>query len=304
MAGVFDEGFRMRSSGSICALVTPFDEAGGLDIPALSDLVDWHVQAGTSALVIAGSTGEAALLDDGEYAYLLEASVAAAAGRLPVIAGIGSPSTAKSIRHAQTAHRAGAAAVLAVTPYYVRPTQAGLLAHFRAVAEASVVPVILYNVPGRTGCDLLPETVAQLAPHPNVCGIKEARAEPERMQALLALQGPEFDVLSGDDATALRAMQAGARGVISVAANIVPAAFARLCATARAGDATTAARIDASLAGLYDALGIESNPIPAKYLLARLDRCRDVLRLPLQPLAERHRATVQAALAAALAADA
>lgn len=294
----------MRSSGSICALVTPFDEAGGLDIRALSGLVDWHVQAGTSALVIAGSTGEAALLEDGEYAYLLESAVAAAAGRLPVIAGIGSPSTARSIRHAQTAQRAGAAAVLAVTPYYVRPTQSGLLAHYQAVAESAQVPVILYNVPGRTGCDLLPATVARLATHPNVCGIKEARAEPERMAALLALQGPDFDVLSGDDGTALRAMTAGARGVISVAANIVPAAFARLCACARQGDSRTAAAIDASLAGLYEALGVESNPIPAKYLLARLDRCRDVLRLPLQPLAEQHRAGVQAALAAALSAEA
>ncbi|MBK8285495.1 MAG: 4-hydroxy-tetrahydrodipicolinate synthase [Ahniella sp.] len=274
----------MRWSGSICALITPFDEGLSLDFPALSGLVEWHVASGTSALVIAGSTGEAALLEDAEYQQLLEAAVRAAAGRLPIIAGIGSPSTAKSSRFAAAAAAAGAQAVLAVTPYYVRPTQSGLLAHFRAVADASPLPVILYNVPGRTGCDLLPATVAQLTSHPNIAGIKEARAEPERMQELLALQSDTFDVLSGDDGTGLRAMLAGARGVISVAANVVPELFARLCALALAGEREEAARIDAGFAALNDALGVESNPIPAKFLVAGQGRCRNVLRLPLQPL--------------------
>lgn len=289
----------MRWSGSICALITPFDEGLSLDFPALAGLVEWHVASGTSALVIAGSTGEAALLEDHEYQQLLEAAVRASAGRLPIIAGIGSPSTAKSIRFANVAAGAGAQAVLAVTPYYVRPTQAGLLAHFRAVADASALPVILYNVPGRTGCDLLPATVAQLAGHPNIVGIKEARAEPERMQDLLTLQSDQFDVLSGDDATGLRAMLAGARGVISVAANVVPEQFARLCARALAGEADAAAHIDASLVKLNDALGIESNPIPAKFLIANQGRCRNVLRLPLQPLSADLAPVVQDAFAQA-----
>ena len=293
----------MRWSGSICALITPFDEGFSLDFPALSGLVDWHVASGTSALVIAGSTGEAALLEDDEYQQLLDAAVRAANGRLPIIAGIGSPSTAKSIRYAKVAAAAGVQAVLAVTPYYVRPTQAGLRAHFLAVAEASPVPVILYNVPGRTGCDLLPATVAQLANHPNITGIKEARAEPERMQELLALQSDSFDVLSGDDSTGLRAMLAGARGVISVAANVVPAQFAQLCARAMAGERDAAARIDARLLALNDALGIESNPIPAKFLVADLGRCRNILRLPLQPLSTALIPTVLDAFAAATRAD-
>lgn len=289
----------MRWSGSICALVTPFEASGALDVAALRNLLDWHVSAGTNGLVIAGSTGEAALLDDDEYGALLQTAAQQAAGRLPLIAGIGSPSTQKSIRAAAVAHQAGYQAVLAVTPYYVRPTQAGLKAHFLALAEASVLPVILYNVPGRTGSDLLPETVAELCTHANIIGIKEARAEPERMAALLALQSTEFDVLSGDDGTALRAMRAGARGVISVAANVVPEPFARLCRHALAKEFAAAEAIDDKLQLLYDALGVESNPIPAKYLLGALDRCQNVLRLPLQGLAEPYRAGVMAALAEA-----
>lgn len=292
----------MRWSGSICALVTPFEASGALDVVALRKLLDWHVSAGTNGLVIAGSTGEAALLDDAEYGALLQTAAQQVAGRLPLIAGIGSPSTQKSIRAAAVAHQAGYQAVLAVTPYYVRPTQAGLKAHFLALAEASVLPVILYNVPGRTGSDLLPETVAELCTHANIIGIKEARAEPERMAALLALQSTEFDVLSGDDGTALRAMRAGARGVISVAANVVPAPFARLCRHALAQEFAAAEAIDDKLQLLYDALGVESNPIPAKFLLAALDRCQNVLRLPLQGLAEPFRAGVMAALAEAASA--
>jgi len=299
MLADFVIGMRMRWSGSICALITPFDQKGSLDSEALAELIDWHGASGTAALVIAGSTGEAALLDDGEYGLLLDAAVSAAGKRLPIIAGIGSPATAKSIQLAKRAATAGADAVLAVTPYYVRPTQAGLVAHYLAIADASPLPIILYNVPGRTGCDLLPETVSKLATHPNIVGIKEARAEPERMTALLSLQGPSFDVLSGDDGTGLRAMLAGARGVISVAANVVPEAFAHLCAHAVRGEASAASAIDARLSALYDALGAESNPIPAKFLLARLGRCRDVLRLPLQPLASAHHATVAAAFDAA-----
>lgn len=293
------DGTGMRWSGSICALISPFDASTALDLGALRRLLDWHVAAGTNALVIAGSTGEAALLDDAEYQQLLQGAAAAAQGRIPLIAGVGSPSTQKSIRAAGIAQAAGYQAVLAVTPYYVRPTQAGLTAHFLALAEASQLPVILYNVPGRTGVDLLPETVAALHSHPNIVGIKEARAEPERMQALLEFQSEHFDVLSGDDGTALRALRAGARGVISVAANVVPEAFARLCQHALAQDFGRAEAIDQHLAPLYDALGVESNPIPAKFLVAHLGHCQNVLRLPLQALASRYQAGVLAALAEA-----
>ncbi|AVQ00022.1 4-hydroxy-tetrahydrodipicolinate synthase [Ahniella affigens] len=285
----------MRWSGSICALVTPFDASGALDVPALQNLLDWHQSAGTSGLVIAGSTGEAALLEDGEYEALLQQAAQHNAGRLPLIAGVGSPSTQKTIRAAAVAKQAGYQAVLAVTPYYVRPTQAGLKAHYVALADASALPVILYNVPGRTGSDLLPETVAELCTHDNIVGIKEARAEPDRMQALLALQADGFDVLSGDDGTGLRAMQAGARGIISVAANVVPEQFARMCRHALAQEFADAQAIDDQLRLLYDALGIESNPIPAKFLLAAAERCQNVLRLPLQGLAEPYRAAVLAA---------
>ena len=286
----------MRLQGSICALVTPFDANGALDFKALHGLIDWHVEAGTSGLVIAGSTGEAALLNDDEYALLIAASTAQAAGRIPLIAGIGSPSTAKSLALALLSEANGAQAVLAVTPYYVRPTQRGLTDHYRCIADQSPLPVILYNVPGRTGCDLLPETVAELAAHPSIVGIKEAVADQARMQALLKMKGPDFCVLSGDDATALRSMSAGAAGTISVAANVVPRAFSKLCALTASGHVDEAARMDATLRTLYDVLGVESNPIPAKWLLQCLGRLQGALRLPLHPLSIEHRAAVEACL--------
>lgn len=278
----------MRLQGSICALVTPFDSDGNLDTKALRALIDWHVEAGTSALVIAGSTGEAALLNETEYELLIAESVQQARARLPVIAGIGSPATANSLALAKVAQRQRAQAVLAVTPYYVRPTQSGLLAHYRCIADAGGLPVVLYNVPGRTGCDLLPETVAELAVHPAIIGVKEAVAEPTRMRDLLQLASEKFCVLSGDDPTALRAMAAGAVGTISVAANVVPRSFARLCALAAGGDIDAAGRVDAGLQSLYLALGVESNPIPAKWLLQQMGRLQGSLRLPLHPLSATH----------------
>lgn len=278
----------MQLQGSICALVTPFDSDGSLDIKALQALIDWHAEAGTSALVIAGSTGEGALISEAEYETLIAESVRQAGARLPIIAGIGAPATATSLALAKRAAAQGAQAVLAVTPYYVRPTQAGLLAHYRRIADSGGLPVVLYNVPGRTGCDLLPETVAELAQHPGIIGVKEAVAEPGRMHDLLRLAGPGFCVLSGDDPTALRAMTAGAVGTISVAANIVPRSFARLCAYARRGDFVAAGRIDTELQNLYRALGVESNPIPAKWLLQAMGRLQGQLRLPLHPLSEAH----------------
>lgn len=286
----------MQLHGSICALVTPFSADGTIDFSSLRNLIDWHVLSGTSALVIAGSTGEAALLDDAEYAELIAVAVSAAAGRLPIIAGIGSPSTRKSLLLARQARAAGADLLLAVTPYYVRPTQQGLVLHYRQLADDCDLPLILYNVPGRTGCDLLPETVALLAAHPQIVGVKEAVADEPRMRELLALASPHFAVLSGDDPTALRSMTAGAVGTISVAANVTPRAFAKLCADAAARRYADATALDLQLQPIYAALGVQSNPIPAKWLLQRLGRLAGGLRLPLHELAAEHRQAVDACL--------
>jgi 4-hydroxy-tetrahydrodipicolinate synthase len=287
----------MRLQGSICALVTPFGADAAIDFPTLGKLIDWHVDCGTQALVIAGSTGEAALLDDAEYRDLIAAACDAAARRVPIIAGIGSPSTKKSLALAQMARDAGADVLLAVTPYYVRPTQQGLLAHYQLLAGQAGLPVVLYNVPGRTGCDLLPETVAELSAHPAIVGIKEAVADAARMRDLLVLARPDFAVLSGDDPTAVRAMLAGASGTISVAANVVPRSFARLCALATARREVQANALDRQLQNLYAALGAQSNPIPAKWLMRQMGQLQGTLRLPLHELSESFRGQVDACLA-------
>lgn len=277
----------MRLSGSITALATPFDTTGALDRAAWKRLVESQIDAGTQGLVVAGSTGEAATLDDDEYAWLVTSAVAIAAGRVPVLAGTGGSATSKTIAATRRLAALGADAALVVVPPYVRPTQAGLVAHYTAVADACELPVLLYNVPGRTGTDMQPETVAALAAHPRIVGIKEAHDGVERMQALLALQGAGFSVLSGDDPTAARAMLAGADGVISVVSNIVPGAFRRLCDLARAGQAEAAHTLDAQLQPLSAFCGVEPNPIPVKAVLARQGFGHG-LRLPLTTLAEAH----------------
>jgi 4-hydroxy-tetrahydrodipicolinate synthase len=291
----------MKPTGSICAIVTPFDGDGGLDLAAFAALVDWHRASGTEAVVVAGSTGESGALDDHEYEALLDVALVRA-GAMPVIAGCGAPATHKALRLARRARIAGAAAVLAVTPYYSRPTQSGLVRHYETLADGAGLPVILYNVPARTGCDLLPETVARLAGHEGIVGIKEARPEPERMASLLALRSARFAVLSGDDPIACRSMRAGADGTISVAANVAPRTFRALCDHARAGDPEADA-IDARLAPLYRFLGIEPNPIPVKWLLARMGRIGPGLRLPLEPLSASHRADGEAEFARLAAAE-
>lgn len=277
----------MSLSGSITALATPFGTTGELDLDAWRRLLKQQLDGGTQGVVVAGSTGEAAALTDEEYEKLLCIAVETIGGRIPVLAGTGQMNTARTIATTRRAAACGAGHALVVTPPYVRPTQAGLIAHYRAVAEQGDLPVVLYNVPGRTGCDLLPETVAELVDHPNIVGIKEARNEPERMDALLALRRPGFAVLSGDDPTAARAMLAGADGLISVGSNALPAAFRRLCDLARAGDAAAAQAQDALLAEFHAFLGIESNPIPLKALLQRLGY-GEGLRLPLQTLSAAH----------------
>jgi 4-hydroxy-tetrahydrodipicolinate synthase len=291
----------LHLSGSITALATPFTAAGALDLDAWRRLLQQQSQGGTQGVVVAGSTGEAAALSDEEFDTLLRIAVETVGGRMKVLAGTGQMNTAKTIAQTRRAAAGGAELALVVTPPYVRPTQAGLIAHYQAVAEQGGLPVVLYNVPGRTGCDLLPETVAELAPHPNIVGIKEARSEPERMTALLALRNDAFAVLSGDDPTACRAMLAGADGLISVGSNALPGAFRKLCDLARKDDRAAAESWDAQLQEFYGFLGVESNPIPVKALLQRLG-IGEGLRLPLLPLSAPHRATADrlAALVVAL----
>lgn len=286
-------------SGSICALVTPFTPSDALDLAALERLIGWHISAGTSALVLAGSTGESVALEEGELQQLWCHAAEVARGRIGLIAGTGASSTRRSVRLTRLAGECGMQAALVVTPAYVRPTQAGLRLHYETLADAGL-PLILYNVPARTACDLLPATVEQLLGLPAVVGIKEALADPARISALLRLKSlrPDFAVLSGDDPTALEALAAGADGVISVAANVVPRQFAQMVAAARGGDLAAARRIDARLLTLYAALACEPNPIPVKTALSRLGLIPGDLRLPLTRLAPDHLPQLDAALAA------
>jgi 4-hydroxy-tetrahydrodipicolinate synthase len=277
------EGFHLHLSGSITALATPFTAAGDIDFPAWQRLLDAQLAGGTQAVVVAGSTGEAAALTDPEYAQLLRVAVEHIHGRIPVLAGTGQSNTAKTVAQTRLAKEAGADCALVVTPPYVRPTQAGLVAHYLAVAEQGGLPVVLYNVPGRTGCDLLPETVAQLCGHMNIVGLKEARGDEERWNALYPLGSAQFALLSGDDPTFLRAVRGGAVGVISVASNVVPRSFRRLCDLSKAGRHDDALALDARLHPLYEFLGVEPNPIPVKAVLQRLG-IGEGLRLPLLPL--------------------
>ena len=280
---------RLHLSGSITALATPFTAAGEPDIEAWLRLVDAQLAGGTQALVVAGSTGEAAALATTEYEVLLRAAVERVAGRVPVLAGTGQSGTAHTIERTRLAARCGASAALVVTPPYVRPTPDGLVAHYRAVADEGGLPVVLYNVPPRSGCDMLPDTVARLVDHGAIIGLKEAVADESRMRELLPLARPGFALLSGDDGTAARAMLAGADGVVSVASNVAPAAFRRLCDLARAGDAAGCAALGARIAELVGFCGVESNPIPVKALLARRGFGHvDGIRLPLLPLSRRY----------------
>lgn len=270
--------------GSIVALVTPFDEEGEINFQVLEGLVRFQLEAGTDGLVVAGSTGEAATLRAGEFEALLDAVTGQVAGQIPVIAGTGSAATDRAIQQTRLAEACGADAALVVTPYYVRPTQHGMVAHFRAVADCSDLPVILYNVPTRTAVDLLPETVAELSGHERIVAIKEAVGRVERVDALRQCCQPGFTLLSGDDPTFLQAMRHGAEGVISVAANVVPGIFSRICAAVLRGDWQQAEQQEASLRPLFEQLMLEPNPIPVKWALYELSLCGPALRLPLTEL--------------------
>ncbi len=276
--------FPLKLSGSICALATPFAADGALDLDAFARLLDHQLAGGTQGVVVAGSTGEAHMLEHAEWERLLARAVEQVAGRVPVLAGCGQAGTASTVALARRAEALGADAALVVTPYYVRPTQEGLRRHFLAVAENGGLPVVLYNVPSRTGCDLLPETVAALRGHPRIVAIKEARADAGRIAAVAALVRDDFVFLSGDDGSAHEAMLAGAAGVISVANNLVPEAFRALCDAACCGDRASAQRQAAALVPLLDALNCAPNPIPVKAGLAEIGIATAVVRLPLLEL--------------------
>lgn len=282
----------MQLQGSITALTTPFTESGMLDLGAWRAQIDMQIRSGTAAVVVAGSTGEAATLSDEEYSQLIELAAIRVAGRIPVLAGTGLSSTAKTIRQTKLAKDSGADVALVVTPPYVRPTQAGLHAHYLAVADAAGIPVVLYNVPGRTGCDLQPQTVARLCSHGNIIGLKEAVGDESRWEELYPLASPAFSLLSGDDPTFVRAIAGGAQGVISVASNVVPAAFARICQLLQDRNVAGAQVLDAGLRNLYDFLGVEPNPVPVKALM-RLMGFGHGVRLPLLPLSEAHAGEAQ-----------
>jgi 4-hydroxy-tetrahydrodipicolinate synthase len=272
---------------------------GAVDFDALDRLIDFHIEAGTNALVVAGTTGESATLSTDEQAAVIRHVVPRVRGKVPVLAGTGTASTATTITLSRQAMASGADGCLVVTPYYNKPTQEGLYRHYLAVAEAVPLPVVLYNVPGRTACDLAPETIERLADVPNIVGIKEATGSVARAADIQSRTGRRIDLYSGDDPTACELMLAGARGVISVTANVAPALMARMCAAALAGDAETAAALDAKLVALHESLFVESNPIPAKWALHAMGLIGPTLRLPLTPMSAAHQEQVRTALAAA-----
>ncbi|MBD8526525.1 4-hydroxy-tetrahydrodipicolinate synthase [Pseudomarimonas arenosa] len=280
----------MQLQGSITALVTPFSVDGSIDFPAFARLIAYQLAGGTQGVVVAGSTGEAAALTLAEYQALIRFAVEQVGGRIPVLAGTGQSATRATIEQTRRAKEAGAEFALVVTPPYVRPTGPGLLAHYRAVVEEGGLPVVLYNVPGRTGCDMTPEVVAELAGLSGIVGIKEAKADPLRIEQLLRVASDDFVVLSGDDPTAFEAFGQGAHGVISVASNAAPASMRKLWEVGRNRESLGP---DAGLQALFDFLAVESNPIPIKALLAAVGLINDGLRLPLLPLSSGPRARLE-----------
>jgi 4-hydroxy-tetrahydrodipicolinate synthase len=278
--------------GSMVALATPMHADGSLDWPALDRLLDFHVEAGTDAIVAVGTTGESATLDFDEHCETIARTVRTISGRLPVIAGTGANSTREAIALTRCAHAAGADASLLVTPYYNKPTQEGLYLHHKAIAEAVDIPQILYNVPGRTAVDLQPETVERLAEITNIVGLKEASGNNERTAELVQRVGGRIDLFSGEDANGLAFMLAGGQGVISVTANVAPRLMAAMCRAARENRADAARELNRQLDALHAALFLEANPIPVKWALHRMGLVEEGIRLPLTPLSEPFHAPV------------
>jgi 4-hydroxy-tetrahydrodipicolinate synthase len=282
--------------GSIVAIVTPMHADGSLDYPGLNALIDWHIAEGTDAIVIVGTTGESATVNVAEHCALIKATVDRVAGRIPVIAGSGGNSTLEAIELTRFAKSAGAVASLQVVPYYNRPTQEGMYQHFKAIAEAVDLPVILYNVPGRTVADMANETILRLAEIDNIIGVKDATGNIARGLDLLRLAPADFAVYSGDDPTAVALMLAGGKGNISVTANVAPRAMSELCKAAMEGNIARAIELNNKLFPLHQKLFVEPNPVPVKWALAEMGKMPAGIRLPLVPLAEQFHETVRAAL--------
>jgi 4-hydroxy-tetrahydrodipicolinate synthase len=283
-------------TGSLVALVTPMHDDGSVDFAALRRLVDWHIAEGTSCIVAVGTTGESPTVTVEEHCEVIRVAVEHAKGRVPIMAGAGANSTAEALELTRFAKKVGADCTLQVVPYYNKPPQEGLYRHFKAIAEGVDLPVVLYNVPGRTVADLHHDTVLRLAQVPGIVGIKEASGNIDRA-AWLIKQAPQgFSIYSGDDQTAIGLMLLGGHGNISVTANVAPRAMAELCAAAMAGDGKRAAAIHLKLLALHRQLFVEANPIPVKWALARMGKTGPALRLPLVPLSDAHHAALEAAL--------
>lgn len=283
-------------SGSLVAIVTPMREDGALDIGCFKRLIDWHIAEGTQGIVVVGTTGESPTVNFDEHKELIRIAVEHAAGRLPVIAGTGANSTAEAIELSESAKRSGAQYSLSVVPYYNKPTQEGMYRHFRAIAEAVDLPMILYNVPGRTVADLQNDTVLRLAQVPNVIGIKDATASLERGSDLLRRAPKGFAVYSGEDSTGLPLMLMGGHGVISVTANVAPRLMQEMCAAALSGDIARARAANNRLLGLHTKLFVEGNPVPVKWALVQMGMIEPGIRLPLVPLSANFHETVREAM--------
>lgn len=283
-------------TGSLVALVTPMKTDDSIDFEALHRLVEWHIQSKTNGLIVTGTTGEAATLTLDEQHSLIDAVVNQANHRIPVIAGTGSNSTQHTLELTRNAQKAGADAALIVTPYYNNPPQNGMYQHYKTIAESITFPIILYNVPGRTACDMLPETVARLAKIPNIVGIKEATGNPDRVTDILNRCGKEFAIYSGTDAINLEVILNGGHGVISVTANIAPCKMHDFCEAALSGDVDRAKQLHLELMPLHKKLFLQANPIPVKWALHEMGMIQAGIRLPLIPLAEEYQAELREAL--------
>lgn len=286
----------MSFRGSLVALITPMHEDGSIDKQAFCDLIEWHIQSKTDGLIISGTTGESATLEAAEQFELISLAVKQAAKRIPIIAGTGTNATRTTLILSENAKRAGADACLIVTPYYNKPTQNGLFEHYKMIAENVDIPIVLYNVPTRTGCDMLPETVERLSRLKNIIGIKEATGNIQRAQEITQRCQPHFAIYSGDDPTALELMLHDAQGVISVTANVAPAQMHDLCEVALKGDKQLAEKINAKLMPLHRALFLEPNPIPTKWALCKMGKIKPGIRLPLLPLDNRYHQEVKEAM--------
>ncbi len=283
-------------SGSFVALVTPMNADGSLAIPALRDLVAWHIEQGTQGIIAAGTTGESAALTFSEYQQVIREVLLETKSRIPVIAGTGTNSTEKTIELTRTAKELGADACLILTPYCVKPTQQGLLLHYQKIADSVAIPQILYNAPGRTAVDLLPETVKQLVAYPNIVGIKECVSENNRCEILVKLAGKQMDILTGDDCTSYEAMRVGGQGVISVTANIAPKLMREFCDAMLIGDFAKGQKHDQQLQVLHRVMFLESNPIPVKWALQQMGLIPSGIRLPLTPLSVQYHTALNEAL--------